>query len=459
MRSEILEDDYDGGRLRELFDQACELEVSERGRFLDLHCAGQPSLRNALEKLLRADAEPELKTLWRTGAAAAEARHMAAAASLPFENLGPYRILSRLGSGGMGAVYLAERDYDDVTRRVAIKVIPRALLDEEMLQRFRHERQILARLEHPNIAGMLDAGRTPDGMPYLVMDFIDGVPLDEYSASHQLGLKERVALFQPICGAVAYAHRNLIVHRDLKPQNLLVTADGVPKLLDFGIAKILDAAQLGPEESDTGPLLAMTLDYASPEQVRGLRITTASDIYSLGVMLYELLAGQKPYSVASKPLEEIVRVVCEEEPPAPASVNRALAGDLDAIIRKAIRKEAEQRYTSAEELSLDLARWLAGDPVGASGISFTYLARKYVNRHRSQAAALASAAILLAAGVAGVAWEAHIANLERAKAAAAIRCPACAGRRHDLPNQRQPGEISRHDRGAKGTGRARDAVS
>jgi tetratricopeptide (TPR) repeat protein len=407
---------FDPRQLRDLFDAACELDGSAREKLLDRACAGQPALRAAVEKLLRADQEPGFDPLWRSSAAFVEARHMAVEASLPFERLGDYRILSRIGMGGMGAVYLAERDYDGVRRQVAIKIIPRALLDDEMLWRFHQERQILARLEHPNIAGMLDAGRTPDGMPYLVMDFVDGVPLDQYAASHQLELNGRLALIQAICGAVSYAHRNLVVHRDLKPQNILVTAEGVPKLLDFGIAKMMSAADLDAEGPATKTLLAMTPDYASPEQVRGMPISASSDIYSLGVILYELLAGRKPYSLASQSLEEIVRAVCEEDPTPPVSLNRALAGDLDAIIRKAMRKDAEQRYASVEEFSRDIARYMAGEPVSASGLSITYLARKYVARHKSQAAAIAVAAFLLVAGVAGVAVEAHIANRERDRA-------------------------------------------
>jgi len=415
MPSELPESGYQPDRLRDLFDVACDLEGPSLSRYLDENCAGQPALRAALEKLLRADREGVGRTLWQTTAAAAEAREMAAQASLPFERLGEYRILSRIGAGGMGAVYLAERDYDDVRRRVAIKIIPRVLVDDDLLRRFRQERQILARMEHPNIARMLDAGRTPDGMPFLAMEYIDGIPLDEYAAARHLGLKERVALFHGVCSAVAYAHRNLVVHRDLKPQNILVTAEGVPKLLDFGIAKILSAAEPGAEPART-EAFAMTLDYASPEQLTGMPITTASDIYSLGVVLYQLMTGRRPYALASKSLEEIVRLVCQEPAVPPASVDRALAGDLDAIICKAIRKEPEQRYASAGELARDLERYLAGDPVSASGVSFVYLARKYVARHKSQAAALAAAAILLVAGIVGVSWEARIANRERATA-------------------------------------------
>jgi eukaryotic-like serine/threonine-protein kinase len=406
----------DPERLRELFDAACDLDGAERATLLDKACGGQPALRATLEKLLGTDRDGGAGTLWNTPAMMIEAGRIAADSRLPFKTLGEYRILLPLAMGGMGAVYLAERDYDGVRRKVAIKIIPRFLLDDDMLWRFLRERQILARLEHPNIARMLDAGRTPDGMPYLVMDYVDGLPLDRYASSRRLDLKARLALFQAVCGAVSYAHRHLIVHRDLKPQNIFVTAEGVPKLLDFGIAKIMSAADPDSESPATKPLFAMTLDYASPEQVRGLPVSAGSDIYALGVILYELLARAKPYSLESKSLEEIVRAACDEDPPPPASHNRALTGDLDAIIRKSMRKRAEERYASVEELSLDLARYMAGEPVSASGLSIGYLARKYVARHRSQAIAIGAAALLAVAGIASVAWEAHVVNGERAKA-------------------------------------------
>lgn len=416
MKIELAEDAFDPRELRALFGVACELEEAQCGAFLDRHCQRQPRLRAEIERLLRADRQADKNSLWRAPAAVAEARNLAVEAHLQHDRVGDYRILRRIGAGGMGAVYLAERDCDGVRQRAAVKIIPSCLLDDEMLWRFRQERQILARLDHPSITRMLDAGRTPDGMPYLAMEFVEGIRIDRYAAEHNLTIHERVKLFRSVCDAVAYAHRNLIVHRDLKPQNVLVTADGAPKLLDFGIAKILAAAEVATRESITRPVAAMTPDYASPEQVRGSAITTACDIYSLGVMLYELLAGRTPYSLAGKPLSEIVSVICEEEPPLPSSFNRRLAGDLDAIVRKAIRKQPEERYASAEELSKDLERYLAGDPVSASGVSLAYLARKYVSRHRPQAVALTAAVILTAAGIGGVAVEAHIANRERAKA-------------------------------------------
>ncbi|HXN45458.1 MAG TPA: serine/threonine-protein kinase, partial [Bryobacteraceae bacterium] len=239
----------------------------------------------------------------------------------------------------------------------------------------------------------------------------------EYSAAQKLSLRQKVELFRSVCSAVHFAHRNLVVHRDIKPGNILVTEEGIAKLLDFGVAKLLNAADAGSEEAVTAPLLrAMSVDYASPEQVRGLPVTTTSDIYSLGVLLYELLAGKKPYALASETLDEVLRFLAMEEPISPAIFNRELAGDLEAIIRKAMRKEPGERYASAEELSEDLGRYLAGQPVSARRASFRYLAGKYIARHRSRAAVVAVGVLLLVAGAGAIAWEARVANLERAKA-------------------------------------------
>jgi eukaryotic-like serine/threonine-protein kinase len=365
MSSDLSESGYEPRQLRELFEASIEMEEAERGPFLDRNCAGRPTLRNALERLLRADSDAASQTLWRSRAVDVEAGHMAAEGSLPFEHLGAYRILSRIGAGGMGAVYLAERDYDDVLRQVALKVIPRALIDDEMVRRFRHERQILARLEHPHIARMLDAGRTPDGMPYLVMEYVDGIPLDQYAASHRLTVKARLALFQAICDAVAYAHRNLIVHRDLKPRNILVTAEGDPKLLDFGIAKLLSETS-DPEATSAA---MMTPRYASPEQLAGAPITTASDVYSLGVILRDLLAVEKPIA------------------------------DLDTAIAMALREEPERRYASVADFAEDARRAVEGYPVRARPDTLAYRARRFVARRRWEVGlVMAMGAALGAAG-------------------------------------------------------------
>jgi serine/threonine protein kinase len=375
MNSEHSERPYDPLQLREIFAAALELDRAERGRFLDVRCAGLPELRSAVERLLRADADAASQTLWQFPAVYAEARHMAIEESLPFDRLGPYSILARIGTGGMGAVYLAQRDYDDVRRQVALKVIPRVFLDDDIIRRFRQERQILARMEHPNIAGMLDAGTTADGAPYLVMEYIDGVPIDEYCAAHSLPLRTRLALFERICDAVAYAHRNLVVHRDLKPRNILVTADGVPKLLDFGIAKLLSETS-DPEATSAA---MMTPGYASPEQLTGGAITTASDIYSLGVILHELLANER----ISTP-------------------RRRLQGDMENVVAMALRSEPERRYGSVGDFAADARRAAEGYPVRARPDTLRYRVHRFVARRPVETLVVLAlaAALVVAASVA-----------------------------------------------------------
>jgi serine/threonine-protein kinase len=292
--------------------------------------------------------------------------------------IGPYRLMHELGQGGMGVVYLAERD-DQFHQRVAVKIVRHGLDTPEMLDRFLAERQILASLNHPNISRLLDGGVTADGRPYLVLEYVEGEPIDVYCRRLGLSSRERVRLFLQVARAVHYAHRNLIVHRDLKPTNILVAADGQAKLLDFGIAKILDASALplsGPAPQTQTGLWVMTPEYASPEQVRGDPVTTATDVYGLGLVLYEILTGEKAQKVTSLAPAVLDRVICETDPP------RRLTGDLDRIVAMALRKEPERRYASAERLADDLARYLDGDPVAARGDSLLYVARKFVVRHR-----------------------------------------------------------------------------
>jgi tetratricopeptide (TPR) repeat protein len=370
MNSDHPEPADDGAQLRELFHAACEMAETDRASFLDRSCAGKPELRIKLEKLLGADSAAESEIRWQTPALDIEVREMAADVSLPFEKLGPYHIVSRIGSGGMGAVYLAWRDYDEVRRNVAIKIVPRALLDDNTILRFRQERQILARLEHPHIARMLDAGRTPDGMPYLVMEFVEGIPLDRYAASAGLSAAAVVKLFQSICDAVGYAHRNLVVHRDLKPGNILVTADGVPKLLDFGIARLLSETS----NPDATAAAMMTPRYASPEQLSGEHITTASDIYSLGVVLQELLSG------------------------------RPRSADMETVIAKALQREPERRYASAADFGEDMRRAVDGYPVRARPDSLLYRGRRFVSRRKWETAVVSAMAVALAVSSV-VAWE------------------------------------------------------
>jgi tetratricopeptide (TPR) repeat protein len=393
---------------------ALALDEPERAAYLTECCGDKPAIRAEVESLLASHrrARSFIETDTWLEAAPSEPSAGPSAGS----HVGPYRLVKEIGRGGMGTVYLGERDDGQFQKQVAIKLIG-GIAGTESLERFRSERQILARLEHPNIARLLDGGVAENGSPYIAMEYIEGWPIHAYSAEHQLSLRQRVALFRSVCSAVHFAHRNLVVHRDIKPGNILVTDEGVPKLLDFGIAKLLNAAGDSSQETATAPLLrAMSLDYASPEQVRGLPVTTTSDIYSLGVLLYELLAGHKPYTLASKNLDEVLRFLNVEEPESPALANRELAGDLEAIILKALRKEPTERYASAEELSDDLGRHLAGQPVSARHASFRYLAGKYIARRRSQAAVLAAGVVLLLAGSGAIAWEARVANLERAKA-------------------------------------------
>ena len=341
----------------------------------------------------------------------------------PGELIGLYRILRVLGQGGMGEVYLCERADDQYRKQVAIKLVSRGLISRQVQTRLRTERQILATLDHPNIARLLDGGTTEDGVPYLVMEYVDGEPIDEFCDRRELTVAERLQLFQVVCSAVQAAHRNLIVHRDLKPSNILVTADGTPKLLDFGIAKLLDVRQTTHTVAMTqADIRILTPDHASPEQIRGQHITTASDVYVLGVLLYELLAGCRPFRVEGLRLIDIERVICEQQPLAPsqtlaaapasgvdvertaaqrrttaARLRRQLAGDLDNIVMMAMRKEPERRYGSVELLSADIANHARGMPVMARKDTWGYRTRKFVSRHTLGVSLAGGLMVLLAA--------------------------------------------------------------
>jgi len=333
------------------------------------------------------------------------------APSIEGQRFGAYQVIREIGRGGMGAVYLAARADDQFKKRVALKILRADINAQEVLSRFRHERQILASFDHPNIAGLLDGGSTPNGEPYFVMDYVEGTPIDQYCDSHGLTVAERITLFRQVCSAVQYVHQNLIVHRDLKPSNILVTSEGVPKLLDFGIAKILKPETMATMVNATrAEDRVMTPAYASPEQVRGEPITTASDIYSLGVVLFELFTGRRPYRMKSNTAHELARVICDEEPDKPSTaivktdrgtpqqaarveelsrkrstepdrLERGLKGDLDNILLKAMRKEPQRRYASVEQFSEDLHRHLANLPVSAHEDSFRYRTEKFVRRN------------------------------------------------------------------------------
>ncbi len=336
--------------------------------------------------------------------------------------IGPYRILRTLGAGGMGEVYLAERADAQFEQQVAIKVVHGGSLGRGVHSRLKMERQILAQLDHPNIAHLIDGGSLPDGSAYIVMEYVEGVAIDAYCDTQLLDIPARLKLFQSVCAAVHYAHQNLIVHRDLKPSNILVTANGIPKLLDFGIAKLLDERQAGSHTLAVthADIRVMTPDHASPEQVRGQAITTASDVYVLGVLLYKLLAGVGPFFISSMRLVEIERAICEKDPPLASEavrtddseesqsiatarststkkLRRSLQGDLDNIIAMAMRKEPERRYGSAQQMAGDIQRYLDGLPVIARRDTLSYRATKFVKRHWLPVGTGVSAAFLIVA--------------------------------------------------------------
>jgi len=335
----------------------------------------------------------------------------------------------------MGAVYEGVRADDQFRKRVALKFLRRGLEGDLAIRRFRYERQILANLNHKNIAALLDGGVTPDGQPYIVMEYVDGVPITTYAAERRLPLPARLQLLRQVCAAVQHAHQNLVVHRDLKPGNILVTADGTVKLLDFGIARLLREAE-GPDQlpPTQGGAHAFTPDYASPEQVRGLPVATPSDLYSLGVVACELLSGRRPFALEGKLFAEMQRVICEQPPPAPSAlvtaaeaeglgegsvgrVRRQLQGDLDAIVLQALRKEPERRYGSAEQLADDLRRHLEGLPVSAQRDTLGYRVGKFVRRRKGEVAAASLVLVSLVGSFVAASREAARAELERAKVA------------------------------------------
>jgi serine/threonine protein kinase len=410
-------------QIKRLFARVADLPAAQRPAALDRLCAGDPALRAELERVLESDhaagrfmEQPALAPMGRLVPQAAKE-------SFVGRRVGPYEILSEIGRGGMGTVYLASRADDQFRKLVAIKVVNPGPEAEAMAARFRRERQILANLEHPNIAQLLDGGTAPDGSPYLVLEYVGGMPIDEYCESRRLPITARLKLFRTVCAAVHYAHQNLIVHRDLKPTNILVKADGAVKLLDFGIAKLLnpDPARTPLERTATA-MRIMTPEYASPEQARGDAITTATDVYTLGVVLYEILSGHRPY----RSLADILGDRAPDRPSAaasrtaegktrPASLRRKLAGDLDAIALKALEKNPAQRYGSAERLADDIQRHLRGLPVAARRDTTAYRLSKFLRRHKVAVVALVLLFAILAATAALAARQVAAARTEQSR--------------------------------------------
>ena len=407
-------------RVTQITADALERPEVERAAWLAEACAGDEALGREVASLLAADAGAgrflETAAIARVGAAEAVAAVARESLGLVAgRQIGPYRIVRELGHGGMGVVYLAARADLAFEKAVAIKVVRGAFPSDIVLQRFRDERRILATLEHPNIARLLDGGATSDGLSYFVMEYVDGIPFDVYCETAGLAVTERLRLFGQVCAAAQYAHQRLVIHRDIKARNILVTADGTPKLLDFGIAKLLDPDLADGQQTRTG-LRTFTPESASPEQIRGEPVTVSTDVYSLGVLLYRLLTDQGPYRGDLNTESGILRAVCEEEPLRPSDAvtdarrRRELRGDLDLIALKALRKDAARRYTSVDQLAQDVQWHLGRMPILAAPDAWTYRSRKFVRRHWVGVGATVAVIVALGAGAATTWWQAQRAD-------------------------------------------------
>ena len=403
-----------------LFTSLCERPAGERS--IALHAIANAAVRARVTALLEA----------HDRLCVSDSTDSEVAASLGAgDTVGAYRLLEKIGAGGMGEVFRAERADGLFTQQVAVKITRAHVAHPDLLRRFSIERQILASLNHPNIVGLIDGGATSTGQAYLIMEYLEGEPLTRYAQSRTLSLAQRLRLFNAVCSAVQYAHGHGVVHRDLKPANILVDRAGVPKVVDFGIAKLLETPD-GPQLTMAmwpGPL---TPNYASPEQLRGLPITTASDVYALGVVLYELLSGTRPYETDRQPLDRVVEIVLHEDPPRPSETSgddgyappyprSRLCGDLDAIVLKAMSKVPESRYTSAGELAADVERWLTGDPVLARTPSTAYVLRRLAARHRTLVATAAVALVAVLAALAVAGWQWQTARAARLRAEQSLR--------------------------------------
>lgn len=404
--------------VKRLFGEALEIEPARRREWLESAGVDAATGREVLSLLEEYSASEDFLEAPPTLAGCAAEELLAS--PQPGQRIGPWRLARELGRGGMGIVFEAVRDGEDFQTRFALKVIRAGLASEPLVQRFRYERLALSRLAHPGIATLIDGGATACGLPFLVMEFVEGVPVDRWCERHAVDPRGRVRLVLDVCRAVAHAHQRLVVHRDLKPSNILVTADGRPKLLDFGIAKMLggDAGE-GPEATRTG-MYVLTPEYCSPEQVTGDPITTATDIYSLGVLLYFLVSGKRPYELAGLPPLEAMRRVVETEPRPPSAaapqLRSVLGGDLDHIVMRCLRKNPAERYPSADALAADLEAWLEGRPVTATPPSLRYRIGKWARRNRGQAVAAAALVVSILAGSAATAWQARQARMARDRA-------------------------------------------
>jgi eukaryotic-like serine/threonine-protein kinase len=385
-------------RIDTVFDAAVDLPPDAQAAYVERECAGDAALRGEVLELLRAYHRSD--SVLESPAAALAAPLLGGAAivgAVPAQ-IGAFRVVREIGRGGMGRVYLGERADGQFEQRVALKVIQHG--GAGFVRRFVEERRILALLAHPGIARLIDGGILPGGMPYFAMELVDGEPIDRYCDAHALPLERRLALFTAVCDAVSYAHQHLIIHRDLKPSNILVTADGQVKLLDFGIAKVLGPP--GADDRTRTELSALTPEFAAPEQVRNTAVSTATDVYSLGVLLHLLLTGERPYDLRGKTPAEIERLICDEAPPRPSSRTtapfaRRLRGDLDRIIMTALQKPAERRYQSPAALADDLRRWLDGRPILARPDTVGYRLGKFVRRNRAAVGLAAATATALVA--------------------------------------------------------------
>jgi non-specific serine/threonine protein kinase/serine/threonine-protein kinase len=410
-------------RLAELVKSAVDLSPADWKPFLDKECGSDDAMRAEIESLLKhqkhVDTFIEQPALHLTAETFVRNGEQCVG-----QIIGEYEVLSLIGSGGMGDVYLAQDR--QLHRKAALKLVRLGIGNEEIMRRFQREEFLLASLNHANIAQLYGSGITAEGMPFFAMEYVEGTRIDQFCNENKLSLHSRLELFRKICGAVHYAHQHLVVHRDIKPSNILVTAEGEPKLLDFGIAKIVDADPTLAVARTVTEMKALTPEYASPEQLKGESVTTATDIYSLGVVLYELLTEQRPYRLKTSRPDELSRVICDEEPTKPSvalanrqqspSSGKFLKGDLDNIILMAMRKEPSRRYLSVAQFSGDIRRHLEALPVVARQATWRYRTSKAIRRNKVGVLSAALICLALLAGMAATSWQTHVAHLERTRA-------------------------------------------